>query len=163
MGLISAKKAAANGAAFLDKYDPGWWKPARIDTSELDLGDGAFCIIGQLNQGDFDPCGYCSRVVRTSMGIDPYEDEGPEEETCNNRIDTGLRIPGFTIEEHKNVTISKEVAVEINSEMLGFTRQGGMSTSYSTLTDAWLKEIDKRRKADADARRRPRRVQRGRG
>jgi len=40
----------ADGAAFLDKHDAGWWDPdadEAIDLDTLDLGNTRLCVLGQ--------------------------------------------------------------------------------------------------------------------
>ena len=43
MSAIAERVAA--GAAFLDEYDPDWWRAVNLIT--LDLNDGGLCILGQ--------------------------------------------------------------------------------------------------------------------
>ena len=48
MSTITERVAA--GAAFLDENDPEWWRAdvdRAIDLSELNLGNGSSCVLGQ--------------------------------------------------------------------------------------------------------------------
>lgn len=148
----SVRTAAAQGAAFLDKYDPGWYQESRIDTRELDLGAAAHCIIGQLGDGIYDPENYLQPLVFKAHGLYGFDNSDQREE--ENKIDTGLRIPGFTLAEHKNICVNKDVNFKIDCVQLGFERSDGQPASYSALTDAWLAEIHKRRERDREKRRR---------
>lgn len=164
MARFTPTQAASNGAKFLDKYDPTWYKENRIKTEELDLENGCFCIIGQLNYRDYDPEEYLRPLVAKFHGLNPelpqygdadvYYDEEHDEDEKNtvNKVDTGLRIPGFTLAEHENIQIERKVLrtidFKIDREALGFEISVG---EYSDLTDAWLKEIHKRRAADKAA------------
>ena len=48
--LDAARSRAARGAAYLDGADDGWH--TRLDTTTLELADGASCVLGQLH-GEF--------------------------------------------------------------------------------------------------------------
>lgn len=149
---MTAQKAANNGARFLDKYDPKWFK--KINTAELDLSDGAYCIVGQLNHRRFNPDQFCSELVLASLGEDTQEEV---DEATTKPIDTGLRIPGFTVEEHRNLVINASVDVEIDPVAMGFQIGPTGCGIYTDLTEAWLEEIHKRRAAAKTARKLPRR------
>ena len=48
--LAGARERAAQGAAYLDDADPGWYR--HVEADSLALSDGQSCILGQLH-GDF--------------------------------------------------------------------------------------------------------------
>lgn len=148
---ITAEEAAANGAAFLDKYLPEWEK--KIDIRALDLSNPHICMIGQLNGGSFAPKSFCSNLVEESLDL--MNDDDKFETT---KVDTGLRIPGFTVEETKDIIIKRNVEVQIDENLMGFNYNPNLceardtdgdpqSAYFSDLTEAWVREIKKRRSA----------------
>ena len=47
---MTIAERVANGAAFLDEHDPGWWRPdvdRAINLETLNLGDSDLCVLGQ--------------------------------------------------------------------------------------------------------------------
>lgn len=54
-------RRVCNGAEWLDAVHPGW--EHKIDLSTLDIGDGCFCICGQLMGGFYDVAEMTDRVL----------------------------------------------------------------------------------------------------
>ena len=65
---MKIEEAAKRGAKALDKTNPLWYQD--VDINRLDLADGEYCILGQLNGSYYDAGGYIK-------DLDPY-DESPK-------------------------------------------------------------------------------------
>jgi hypothetical protein len=64
-GLLAER--VARGVALFDREMPGWWradrKPSAINTDRLDMGEGGWCVFGQLENPGTE-CAYTDMAVR---------------------------------------------------------------------------------------------------
>ena len=132
--------AAARGAKLLDKVRPGWFR--EINISALDLGNGEYCIIGQLNHGQFDPESCISESIRESL-------EGRVHKELRAAAKK-LKIPGFkSCEIGFDLDQCLDAAVaaglkDLDDFRYGFDTQEG-DEGFSILTEAWIELIRERR------------------
>ena len=143
MSVRTLQAAAARGATLLDSVHPSWFN--EIDIRQLDLSSGFFCIIGQLNDGDYAPESYIGAQIRESVG--------EKVETELRSAAKKLKIPGFkACEIEFDLDACLDQAVEqglkgYDDRKYGFDVDAeDMDAAYSTLTEAWVEEIKARRK-----------------
>ena len=104
------------GALLMDEVCPDWYK--RVDTNILRMSSGQYCILGQ-----------------TSACILGDEEAGGQYFNAINKL------------ESKGVISREEFNGEYAANFYGFNESHGSGTvEWSELKEAWIKEINKRRK-----------------
>ena len=134
--------AAAKGAELLDRIHPKWYK--EINISALDLSDGAYCIIGQLNSGYFTPEDYVEGQMRDNLTA--------QAETQLRAAAKKINIPGFkSCEVGFDLDACLDSAVRsglkgFNEYDYGFNLSNSFDDEvFSILTEAWVEQIRSRR------------------
>lgn len=115
--MTTIAERVANGAAYLDAHDPGWWRPGvpnAIDLDKLALDDGGQCILGQRCPLEYD-----------------------EEESAFD-----MQLKRITNGENVNWTVLITWAAEY-----GFTFPPGQRGYWGVLTQEWRRVITERRSA----------------
>jgi hypothetical protein len=64
------QQIVTKGIALLDEQQPDWRD--RINWETLDLGESRFCIIGQLNDGEFSPTAFLNQHDNNNFESDDY-------------------------------------------------------------------------------------------